>query len=260
MAGELIVERDGAVARLRLNRPEQRNALTPDLVHALLDELDVVDADNSVRCVVLTGEGKAFCAGYDITRISSAGGGEVGAGARLVEQLGLRVRGLRVPAVAKVNGAASGAGCDLAVSCDVRFASSTARFAMPPARLGVLYEAGGMRRLVQTVGVATAKEMLLGGELIDADRARAVGLVNRVVEPEELDAETERFVEAVVANAPLSVWASKVACNVLADSAPLPGEAQALLDRVAQEVWASEDAREGPAAFKERRPPRFSGR
>jgi len=260
VAGELIVERDGAVSRLRLNRPEQRNALTPELVQALLDELDVIDADDSVRCVVLTGEGTAFCAGYDISRISSAGGGEAGAEARLVEQLGLRVRGLRIPAVAKVNGAASGAGCDLAVSCDVRFASSTARFAMPPARLGVLYDTGGMRRLVQTVGVATAKEMLLGGELIDADRARDVGLVNRVVEPDELDAETERFVEAVVTNAPLSVRASKIACNVLADSSPLPAEAQALLDRVAREVWASEDAREGPAAFKERRSPQFSGR
>jgi enoyl-CoA hydratase/carnithine racemase len=260
VAGELIVERKGVVTLLRLNRPEQRNALTPELVQALLNELDVVDADDSVRCVVLTGEGKAFCAGYDIARISSAGGEEAGSEARLVERLGLRVRGLRVPVVAKVNGAASGAGCDLAVSCDVRFAASSARFAMPPARLGVLYGAGGMRRLVQTVGVATAKEMLLGGDLIDADRAREVGLVNRVVEPADLDAETERFVDAVVANAPLSVRASKIACNVLADSAALPSEAQALLDRVARIVWSSDDAREGPAAFREGRSPRFVGR
>lgn len=260
MAGELIVVRDGAVAQLRLNRPEQRNALTPELVELLLSELEAIDADEAVRCVVLTGEGKAFCAGYDISRISSTAEGEAGVEARLVEDLGQRVRGLRVPVVARVNGAASGAGCDLAVSCDVRLAASTARFAMPPARLGVLYDLGGMRRLLQTVGPAIAKEMLISGELLDAARALEVGLVNRVVEPDELDEETSRFVGAIVANAPLSVWASKLACNVLADAVPLPSQAQAVLDAASRRVWASEDAREGPAAFKERRAPEFRGR
>ena len=260
MADELIVERRESVVALTLNRPERRNALTPELIAQLQAELDAIESDPGVRCVVLTGGGTAFCAGYDISRISSPGQGEAGAEARLVEELGLRVRGLRVPVVAQVNGAASGAGCDLAVSCDVRFAAGTARFAMPPARLGVLYDVGGMRRLVQTVGVAAAKEMLLGGELIEAERACAIGLVNRVVESDDLEAETTRFVEALVANAPLSVWASKLACNVLADAAPLEPEAATLLAEASSRVWASDDAHEGPSAFRERRAPRFQGR
>ncbi|MEZ5100163.1 MAG: enoyl-CoA hydratase/isomerase family protein [Thermoleophilia bacterium] len=260
MAGELIVERDGHVVRLTLNRPEQRNALTPGLIEELLAALDAVDADAGVRCVLLTGAGTAFCAGYDINAITSSGGAGAGAEARRVEELGRRLRGLRVPVVAKVNGAASGAGCDLAVSCDVRFASEGARFAMPPARLGVLYEAGGMLRLLQTVGLAAAKEMLLAGTLLEAERALQIGLVNRVFAQEELDQQTDRFVEAVVHNAPLSVQASKLACNLLADAAPLPPEAEALLAEASRRVWASEDAQEGPRAFRERRPPAFQGR
>lgn len=257
---ELIVKVDEEVARLYLNRQEQRNALTPELVGELLEALGEVEAEPDVRCVVITGLGKAFCAGFDVSRLEAAGAAAARQAARLVEELGLRVRGLRMPVVAMVNGAASGAGCDLAVSCDVRIASSAAKFAMPPARLGVLYDIGGMRRLIQTVGVPWAKELLLTGELIEADKALEIGLVNRVVAPDRLEDTTKHLVRTLVENAPLSVAASKLACNVIADAAPLPPEAQALLEQAAERVWASEDAAEGPAAFKERRQPRFRGR
>ncbi|MGI9658677.1 MAG: enoyl-CoA hydratase/isomerase family protein [Gaiellaceae bacterium] len=260
MADELIVKLDEEVARLYLNRPDQRNAMTPELVDELLEALDEVEAEDEIRCVVITGMGKAFCAGFDVSRIPSATGTEAREAARMVEKLGLRVRGLRMPVIAMVNGPASGAGCDLAVSCDVRIASSAAKFAMPPARLGVLYDEGGMRRLLQTVGLAAAKELLLTGELIEADRALELGLVNRVVGPDRLEDTTKHFVRTIVENAPLSVAASKLACNVIADAAPLPPDAQTLLDHAAERVWGSEDAAEGPAAFKERRQPRFRGR
>jgi enoyl-CoA hydratase/carnithine racemase len=158
---------------------------------------------------------------------------------------------MRVPVVAKVNGVASGTGCDLAVSCDLRIASETARFQMPPVKLGVLYETGGMARLVQTVGQAFARELLLCGEPIDADRALEIGLVHRVVPSERLDEEAERVLETIAANAPLSVAASKIAVNAITDAAA-PAAAR-------RRVWASADAREGPRAFRERRPPEFTG-
>jgi enoyl-CoA hydratase/carnithine racemase len=256
---ELIVDRTDGVVRLTLNRPERRNALTPELIDALHGVLDEIDADESARAVVVAGEGSAFCAGFDITRIESPGSPGSGAERDLVENLCARLRTVRPPVIAKVNGDASGAGCDLAVSCDVRFAAATARLAMPPAKLGFLYSWQGTSRLVATIGPAAAKELLFSGELVDAERALALGLVNRVYPPERLDEETARYVEAVVANAPLSVAASKLHVNVLTEPA-LDDTALALLDESSRRVWSSEDSVEGPRAFRDRRPPRFVGR
>jgi enoyl-CoA hydratase/carnithine racemase len=260
VSGELLVTSADGVVRLTLNRPEQRNALTPELIERLLGELDEIEADPELRALVLTGTGDAFCAGYDVNRLVSPGGPDAGFERDLVERLCSRVRVLPSPTVAKVNGVASGGGCDLAVSCDVRFAAETARFAMPPARLGILYSRQGIARLTALVGPALAKELLFSGELVDAGRALEIGLVNRVVPPERLDEETERFVDAVAGNAPLAVSAAKEIVNLIADGAPLPAAAQDAIDQVTRRVWTSADAVEGPRAFRERRTPRFTGR
>jgi len=212
-----------------------------------------------MRAVVVSGAPPAFCAGFDIHRIESPGGERAGAERDLVETVCARVRGLRAPVIARVNGVASGAGCDLAVSCDLRFASTEARLAMPPAKLGVLYSWEGIARLVAAVGPPAAKELLFGGELIDAERALQLGLVNRVYPPERLEEETDRFVETVAANAPLSVAASKLIVNLIADVA-LPADGLAEIEEASRRVWRSEDSAEGPRAFRERRPPRFVGR
>src|SRR4051794_6194174 len=166
---ELIVERDGGVVRLTLNRPQRRNALTPELIAALRGELDRL---GDARAVVVTGAPPAFCAGFDIDRIESPGSDAGGAERDLVEELCSRLRRVPVPVVARVAGVASGAGCDLAVSCDVRFGSTEARLSMPPAKLGFVYSWQGTARLVSTVGPAAAKELLFSGELVDAARAR----------------------------------------------------------------------------------------
>lgn len=258
--GELLVEAERGVVRLTLSRPERRNALTPALIDRLLGELGRVDADADVRVVVLTGAGNAFCAGYDLDHLTSPGQADAGAERDHVEQLCSRLRALRVPTIAKVNGVASGGGCDLAVSCDVRFASETARFALPPARLGILYSREGFERLTALVGPAVAKELLFAGELVDAARALEIGLVNRVVPAGRLDEETDRFVAEIVANAPLAVTAAKEIVDLVAAGAPLPPEAEAAVDEAQRRVWASEDAAEGPRAFRERRAPRFTGR
>jgi enoyl-CoA hydratase/carnithine racemase len=233
--------------------------LSPELIELLLAELARIEADPDVRVVVLTGSGAAFCAGFDITRIDSPGGSNPGAEAGISERLCSSVRELRVPVVAKVNGVASGTGCDLAVSCDLRIVSATARFAMPPVKLGVLYETGGMARLVQTIGPAFAKELLLSGEAVDAERAFAIGLVNRVCAAEQLDEVTETLVATLVANAPLSVAASKLAVNLLADGGPISEDGRASLEEARRRVWTSDDSREGPLAFRERRAPQFTG-
>jgi enoyl-CoA hydratase/carnithine racemase len=251
MRGELIVEERGPVRRLTLNRVEHRNALTPELIEMLAAELERVGADPEARVLVLAGAGGTFCAGYDLNLLESPGRPDAGSERDRVEGLCARLRAVRIPTVARVDGVASGAGCDLAVSCDVRIASSDARFAMPPARLGILYSPEGIARLAALVGPAVAKELLFTGELVDAERALAIGLANRVVPPERLEAETDAFAERVAANAPLSVAASK---RIVDGAAP---EEAAELGRL---VWMSEDAREGPAAFRERRPPRFRGR
>jgi enoyl-CoA hydratase/carnithine racemase len=258
--GPLLVTRSDRVVWLMLNRPEQRNALTPELIERLLEQLDALDADPEVRAVLLTGAGDAFCAGYDIHHLVSPGRSDAGAERDLVEALCARLRRLRVPTIAKVNGVASGAGCDLAVSCDVRFASETARFAMPPARLGVLYSTEGMARLTALVGPAVAKELLFSGELVDASHALRIGLVNRVYPAERLDEECEKFASTVARNAPLSVEAAKAVVNLVADGKPLPPEAYAEIEQTARRIWTSDDAIEGPRAFRERRKPRFTGR
>src|SRR5579883_2472155 len=167
----LLVARESGVVTLTLDRPARRNALTPELIGALLAELERVDGDPGVRAVVLTGTPPAFCAGFDIDRIESQGGARSGAERDLADRLSSRVAAMRAPVIAKLNGVASGAGCDLALGCDLRFASSEARLSMPPARLGVLYGWRGTARLVRTIGPARAKEMLFSGELVSAERA-----------------------------------------------------------------------------------------
>jgi enoyl-CoA hydratase/carnithine racemase len=247
------------VLRLTLNRPDRRNALTPELVDELQAELGSAERDRGVRAVVLTGADGAFCAGFDIDRIESPGGDGAGAERDLVDDLCGRLHSLRAPVVARVNGVASGAGCDLAMACDVRIASTQARLGMPPAKLGILYGLGGMSRLVSLVGPAAAKELLLSAELVDAERALAIGLVNRVVPAERLDEEVDRYVGAVVGNAPLSVEASKLVVNLIADAVELSPGAAELAAEANRRVWASEDSKEGPRAFRERRAPRFTG-
>ena len=189
----------------------------------------------------------------------SQGSESPGAERDLADRLSSRVAAVRVPVIAKLNGVASGAGCDLALGCDLRFASSEARLSMPPARLGILYGRRGTARLVRTVGPARAKELLFSGELVSAERAFDIGLVDRVVAPHRLDEEVAAFVQAVVENAPLSVEASKLIVNLLAGGEPSP-EALARIEAASERVWASEDAKEGPAAFRERRRPEFRGR
>jgi enoyl-CoA hydratase/carnithine racemase len=230
------------------------------LIAELLEMLDRIEADDETRVVVLTGSPPAFCAGFDITRIESPGASSAGSERDLVERLCSRVREIEVPVIARVGGVASGAGCDLALSCDLRVASDEARLGMTPARLGLVYSQEGTARLVGTVGPAAAKELLFTGDLLDAPRALQLGMVNRLVPADELDSETDRLAATIAANAPLSVSASKLMVNLIADERPLSPDARAAVEEASVRVWMSADSQEGPQAFRERRPARFVGR
>lgn len=257
----LRVEQRGPVVEVTLDRPERRNALTPDVISALMQLLTAARGDRQLRAVLLTGAGeKAFCAGFDIEMIESVGGSETGAERDLVDELATTVRELPVPVVAAVNGAAVGAGCDLAVACDIRVGSPAARFGMPPARLGILYGWKGVERLVRTVGPAAAKELLLTGALVHAERAHHIGLLSSIVPADELMAEARRITAVLAANAPLSVAGSKRMVDLLAAPGTLSDEAHAVLAEIQRTVWNSEDAVEGARSYRERRPPEFKGR
>jgi enoyl-CoA hydratase len=257
---DLLATTRGAVLELVLDRPERRNALTPELIAAILGLLDRAAGDNRLRAVLLTGAGdRAFCAGFDIGRIESPRGERRGSERDLVEDLATAVHELPLPVVAAVNGAAVGAGCDLAVACDFRIGVPGARFGMPPARLGLLYGWKGVDRLVRTVGLPAAKDMLLTGRLYDAERAYDVGLLTAIVPQERLLEEARGVTDMLAANAPLSVAGSKRMVDVLA-SRKTGEEELAEFAAIQERVWTSEDAIEGARAYRDGRPPEFKGR
>lgn len=258
---DVEVETHGRVLEITLNRPERRNALTPELIHGLLTLLDEAASSDLLRAVLLTGTGdRAFCAGFDIGRIESPGGEDGGGERDLVDDLATAVRELPLPVVAAVNGAAVGAGCDLAVACDIRIGVETARFGMPPARLGLLYGWKGVDRLVRTVGLPAAKDLVLTGRLYDAQRAYDVGLLSAIVPPGELLAEARELADTLAANAPLSVAGSKRMLDLLASRSTVSEQELDELAAIQRRVWSSEDATEGARAYREGRQPQFKGR
>lgn len=216
----LRTDQRGAVLEITLDRPERRNALTPGIIAGFMDLLAELRQTPQTRVILLTGAGeKAFCAGFDIEMINSVGGGGPGVERDLVDDLATSLQALPQPIVAAVNGAAVGAGCDLAVACDIRIGTSASRFGMPPAKLGILYATNGIQRLVRTVGPAAAKELLLTGALIDAERARTLGLLSQVVPSDQLLGAAREVADEIAANAPLSVTASKQVVDLLAGAA-----------------------------------------
>ena len=254
----LVVERRGAVAVLRLDRRDARNALTPALVGALGAAVVAADDGPDVRVIVLTGSGtEAFCAGMDLR--SFAGGDRVAGPADDDGVAGfLRfVQGeIATPIVGAANGSAVAGGLELLLGCDVVVASSEARFGLPEVQRG-LFAAGGGTFIGQWIPLAVALEIALTGDPFDAGRAYELGLVNRVVPPGDVLDTALALAERIAANGPLAVAASKELVRLGASDA---GRARQRLDEWREVVFSSDDAREGARAFVEKRPPAWSGR
>lgn len=262
-AGPLVLtaQHEG-IATLVLNRPERLNALNNELAIALSEALDRVAEDASVRVVVLTGAGRAFCAGGDLGVIRAGrDSGDVKQLEPLLRagmQSVMRMRTMKQPVIAAVNGAAAGAGMSIALAADVRIAADEASLGMNFAKVGLFPDYGATYFLPQFVGPSRAAEMFYTGEMIDAPTALRLGIVNRVVPGSQLEAETKSLAQKIAQGPPIAVRAVK---QVLfgADRAAL----EAALEKEVQQqlvCFRSEDSGEGMRAFFEKRPPKFQGR
>jgi enoyl-CoA hydratase/carnithine racemase len=253
----LITERTGGVVHLTLDRPEKRNALSRDLLARLEDAISSLATDAEARVVVLAGNGPAFCAGHDLAEMSGRSEDEYRALFSACTRVMLGLRRLPQPVVARVHGVATAAGCQLVAACDLAVASDRATFATPGVKIG-LFCTTPMVPLVRAVPAKAAMEMLLTGAPISAERACQLGLVNRVVPAERLDGAVAELVAAVLASSPLVLGLGKRAFYELHD---LPeDEAYRRAVEVMTDNALRLDAREGIAAFLEKRPPAWTGR
>jgi enoyl-CoA hydratase/carnithine racemase len=248
---------EDGIARVTLNRPERRNALTFALWQRLGNTFDVLSARQDIRAIVLTGSANSFCAGADISEF-----GEVRANAEQAREYELAYEGCcnRIatspkPTIAAINGFCMGGGCNVAMSCDFRYAVPGATFAIPAARLSIVYGLAGTRRLLSLVGLANAKRILYSAEKFDAARALRIGFVDEIAD--DVLAEALAFAQRLNECAPLTISGAKTILDALAsgNGALREGVVEQLLDQAAQ----SHDFREGRAAFAEKRAPRFRG-
>ncbi len=253
----LLRHDEAGIARLTLNRPQARNALSMALMQALDDALVAIAADPSVKVVVIAGAGPAFCAGHDLREMrGNPEQASAEATFRLCSQMMLRVVNLPKPVIAQVHGVATAAGCQLVASCDLAVAADTARFATPGVNIG-LFCSTPMVALSRAVPRKQAMEMLLTGDMIDAPRAREIGLVNRVVPEADLDAATQALAAQIAGKSPLTVAIGKEAFYRQAELQL--ADAYAYASAVMTRNMMAHDAAEGIDAFLAKRPPVWTG-
>lgn len=257
---EIRLERRDALAWLIIDHPERRNALTPEMMVQLGEHLDTISADQSYRAVVVTGAGeKSFASGGDISRFKETRKdySTTQAAAKRRYEVFARMTHLDRPVVAMIRGYCMGGGMALALQADLRFAASDAVFAIPAARLGIAYSPTGIETLMSLVGPSAARDILYSGRRIQADEAMALGFVNRVAEPEELESLTLEYCGQLAQNAPLSMAASKLAVRELLK--PAGSRDSEALEAASRRAAESADIVEGRTAFMEKRPPQFKG-
>jgi enoyl-CoA hydratase len=252
----VLLERDEPIAVVRLNRPEQLNALSSELMRELVGALENLDGDDSIHCLVLAGDERAFAAGADISELRDSATMDLYFGARL--DLWDAIRSVRTPLVAAVSGYCLGGGCELAMACDLIVASESAQFGQPETGLGVMPGAGGTQLLARSIGKAKTMDVVLAGRFLDAHEAERAGLVARVVAQEAWLDEAKDVAREIAAKAPVAQRLAKEAVNRAFETTLSAG-----LDverKLFHLVHSTEDAKEGLAAFGEKRKPEFKGR
>lgn len=256
MADELLVERSGGVVTVTLNRPEVLNAATPDTWQALTEVFREIKANPADRAVVVTGAGDGFCSGADLSAFGDRSVDRLTSMRRVADAAAAIIR-LPKPVVAKVNGVAAGAGANLAFCCDLVVAADTARFCEIFARRGLSVDFAGSWVLPRRVGLHKAKELVLLADMVSADEAERIGLVNKVVPRAELDAVVDDWAARLAAGPPLALSLSK---GLLNESFAMSPEQALEAEGAAQaHNFATDDVKEALAAWRDKRPPQFGG-
>ena len=258
MSETILTEKLGRVAVVYLNRPETLNCFNNELLETLAGTLRELDGDPETRCVVITGAGRAFCAGGDLNVLMDCDSQEKSdENMRVANEAVLALFEMKTPTIAMVNGAAAGAGFNLALACDLIFASEKAKFMQSFVNVGIASDCGGHYLLEKAVGRHLAKELMFTARPVTAEEGKALGFINRICPPETLREETLAFAEMLSEKAPLAIAASKSLLN-RAEELSL---AQVLEEEKRQQgpLLLSHDCKEGIAAFREKRKAEFTG-
>ena len=255
----LRFETDGHLGLLTLNRPDRLNAISKQMTLDLAALVTELESNDDVRVIIVTGEGRAFCAGADIKeRAENLDDFSVQRTSRLISPTFRRLERLSQVTIAAINGPAAGGGLELALACDLRIASTTARLGLPEVTLGILPGAGGTQRLPRLIGPARAKEMMYFGKLIDASKAFAWGIVNELVVPDALMTKAREWAATLLERSPISLANIKASVNTAMDADLDTGIN--FEQRASTIVAMTEDRIEGYQAFVEKRKPQFKGR
>jgi enoyl-CoA hydratase len=253
----LIVERDGPVMVLTMNNPGRRNALTPQMISLMVQAWDDIDNDDSIRVAIITGAGSSYCVGGDLADGWMVKGAKGTSSGTVISEGLLLSRSLTKPLIAAVNGACLGGGCEMLQQTDIRIAEEHATFGLPEAKLGLIAGAGSTVRLKRQIPYTKAMEMILTGDPLTAAEAYHFGLVGHVVPRGSALPKAREIAARVAANGPLAIRNAKA--SILRSGWLDDEEARKIEQRFAVEVMRSADAREGLAAFAEKREPRFTG-
>lgn len=245
------------LAFITINRPEVRNALNKDTLDEIVEALNVLNQDESVGCVVFTGAGeKSFAAGADIGQLREKNALDALTGG--MQKVYDIIEGFEKPTIAMINGFALGGGCELAMACDIRIASTNSKIGLPELNLSIIPGAGGTQRLARLVGKGKALEMILMGKMIKGEEAERIGLVSEVVEPEALLEKVEEVAAQILAKGPLAVKLAKISVHMGTETDIKTG---LMLEKLSQAIlFNSEDKNEGTSAFLEKRKANFQGK
>lgn len=254
----ILVERKTNLAYVTINRPDVRNALNRQTLDEITAAVIELENDDDVKCIVFTGAGdKSFAAGADINQLKERtmlDALESGS----MQEIYDTIEACKKPTIAMINGFALGGGCELAMSCDIRVASTNAKLGLPELNLAIIPAAGGTQRLARLVGKGKALEMILTGKIIEAEEAKMIGLVSEVVSPDELVTKTEEVAEKIISKGPLAVMLAKLAVHHGTETDIKTG---LIIEKLSQAIlFESEDKFEGTEAFLEKRQADFKGR